>query len=617
MKAKSESGANDARHAYRKANNKVKRMMRKAKRNFERSIAQNSKSCPKSFWSYVRSKLRTKAGVAPLLNNVTDKTSVKFTDEEKSNILQDQFSSVFTREPDGPLPPFEKQTDKSIFDILVSQEMVHNQIKILNPNKSCGPDDIHSRLLLELADEMAEPIAIILNRTMKEGTLPNDWKKAYVTPIYKKGAKNKAENYRPVSLTSIICKLMEKIIKEAIMKHIVDNNLLSKNQFGFVTGRSTVTQLLKYLDECIDEIVDGGIIDVIYMDFAKAFDTVPHRRLMHKLEAYGIRGMINGRLSAFLSNRSQVVKVNGTESRSSPVISGIPQGSVLGPLLFVLYINDLPEQVTSSVFLFADDTKVLRKVTSLEDAVILQNDLEALERWSDKWLLEFNPDKCHVLSLGKFEKIRHTHHYSLCGEELDHVFEEKDLGIIIDADLKFEEHMASKVNKANAIMGLIRRTFSFLDGKLFKQLYTSFVRPHLEYGQAVWSPYLMKHIGMIENVQKRATKLVDGLNNMEYTERLQILKLPTLVYRRARGDMAELFKHFHVYDRETLSRSFKPRDRSSRHHQYQLMPNKAKDGLRGIQNNSFYHRTIDIWNNLPRKVVDAGNINGFKNKLDE
>ena len=438
-----------------------------------------------------------------------------------------------------------------------------------------------------------------------------------VTPIYKKGAKNRAENYRPVSLTSVVCKIMEKIVKEAVMKHLLENNLLSSKQFGFIPGRSTATQLLKYLDECLDTISDGGIIDVIYMDFAKAFDTVPHRRLVHKLEAYGIRGKVNDWINAFLNDRSQVVKVNGTESRSAAVLSGIPQGSVLGPLLFVLYINDLPENIDSSVYLFADDTKLLRQVASLHDASTLQNDVEELESWSRKWLIKFNKEKCHVLSLGKFENITHTQRYELDGEELEHVFEEKDLGIIIDASLNFEDHMTSKINKANAIMGLIRRTFSFLDVKLFKQLYTSFVRPHLEYGQAVWSPHLAKHINMIENVQKRATKQADGLRELTYSERLRALHLPSLKYRRARGDMVEIFKHFHVYDRATLSKSFRPRERPSRLHQFQLMHNRSKDGSRGTQSNSFYHRTVDIWNNLPENVVNVGDINGFKNKLDE
>ena len=234
---------------------------------------------------------------------------------------------------------------------------------------------------------------------------------------------------------------MEKFVKEVAMRHMTINKLLSSKQFGFISGRSTISQLLRYLDECIDKIVNGNVVDTIYLDFAKALDTVPHRRLMPKLAAYGIKGNIQRWISAFLNDRSQIVVVNGVESKSAAVLSGIPQGSVLEPLLFVIYINDLPEYVDSDVFLFADDTKVMRQVSSADDAVTLQRDLDSLERWSNDWLLKFNADKCHVLTLGKFENIMYTHRYQICGNELDHVFEEKDLGVTIDFELKFEHHI--------------------------------------------------------------------------------------------------------------------------------------------------------------------------------
>ena len=409
---------------------------------------------------------------------------------------------------------------------------------------------------------------------------------------------------------------METFVKDIIMEHMVSENLLSTKQFGFIPGRSTITQLLQYLDKCCDTIATGGVVDTIYLDFQKAFDTVPHRRLLGKLESYGISGDMLAWVKGFLSGRSQVVKVNGVESISAPVLSGIPQGSVLGPLLFVIYINDLPDVLSSDTLLFADDTKVFRSITSKKDAQALQADIVALQRWSEKWLLRFHPDKCHVLTLGKFEDIKHTYRYTISNQELEHVFEEKDLGISFDTNLRFEEHISSKVQKANAIVGLIRRTFSFLDCSLFKKLYTTFVRPHLEYGQAVWSPFLKKYVDMLENVQIRATKLVDGLHKLNYSERLKILDLPTLVYRRARGDMIEVFKHIHTYDKHSLSPKFRLHNHPSRKHPFQIVMLSPKDGERGCQKNSFYYRTPGIWNNLPKKVVEAGSINAFKNELD-
>ena len=185
----------------------------------------------------------------------------------------------------------------------------------------------------------------------------------------------------------------------------------------------------------------------------------------------------------------------------------------------------------------------------------------------------------------------HTHRYKIYGTEIEHVFDEKALGITIDSELKFEEHISLKARKANAIMGMIRRSFTFLDCNLFKKLYVAFVRPHLEYGQAVWSPHLLKYINMLEEVQVRATKLVNGLGGLEYSERLRKLDLPTLAYRRTRGDQIELFKHFHAYDKTTLPYFFNPRDRASQKHDFQLLLNAPKDGVRGVQTNFFYQRT--------------------------
>ena len=194
-----------------------------------------------------------------------------------------------------------------------------------------------------------------------------------------------------------------------------------------------------------------------------------------------------------------------------------------------------------------------------------------MEQWSEKWLLTFHPKKCHVLKLGKFYNIIHTAKCTLHRQELEHVFEQKDLGVIVDEELKSDEHILVKVKKANAKAGLIRRTFSYLDGPLFKKLFTPSVGPHLEYGQVIWTPYLKKYITILENVQ-----LVDGFHPMSYSERLKKLNLPLLAYRRARGDMIEIFKHFHSYHNCTLPKNFRPRNR----------PRKApKVGVRGLQAN--------------------------------
>ena len=294
-------------------------------------------------------------------------------------ILQKQFASVFTKEPNAEVPVLDKKTEVDLSNINIKEQMIRNEILKLNVNKSCRPDEIHPQILIELIDLVPKPPALLINKTMDEGYILQDWKMAYVSPRFKKGARDKAENYRPISLTSIVCKLMKHFVKNSIMTHMRAENLLSSKQYGFINGRSTTTQLLSYLDKYIDTNVSGGFVDTIYFDIAKAFDSVPHKRLLGKLKLYGINGKGLGWIEAFLSNCHQIVDVDEMKSDPATVFSGIPK-IVLGPILFVIYINDLPEIVKCGTYLFADETKILRQITTKEDTLQLQSDINSLEQ---------------------------------------------------------------------------------------------------------------------------------------------------------------------------------------------------------------------------------------------
>ena len=226
-----------------------------------------------------------------------------------------------------------------------------------------------------------------------------------------------------------------------------------------------------------------------------------------------------------------------------------------------------------------------------------------MEKWTHDWLLSFHSGKCHVITLGKHENIPLAYRYTISGEEIEHVFNEKDLGVYIDSDLSFIEHITTKVRVANAILGQTRRSFTHLDGATFATLYKSFGRPHLEHLQSVWSPWSKKYINLIEAVQDRGTRLVDGFGSLTYEERLRRLKLPTLTFRRLRGDMIEVFKHFTKYDRSTIAETFIPKERNTQRHKRLLHEFQARDGVYGPQRNSFYFRTAKEWNNLPAVVA--------------
>ena len=412
--------------------------------------------------------------------------------------------------------------------------------------------------------------------------------------------------------------MLESIIRKDLMDHCIKNNLISRRQFGFLKGRSTTLQLLTFIDRVANLLSEGGSVDTVYLDYSKAFDTVPHHRLLLKLESYGITGNILEWIKDFLCGRKQCVRVNGECSSDREVISGVPQGSVLGPLLFVIYINDIVDVVKNSdMFLFADDSKVAKHIKSQLDQRELHDDLAALERWSRDWLLSFHPDKFHVLSFGNFEDIPcWAADYRIKGKSLEHVFEERDLGVIVDCELTFEEHIETQVKKANSTLGLIRRSFTFLDMHTLVTLFKVFVRPHLEYAQAVWSPSRKGLISKIEKVQERALDLVPEIKSLPYDQQLVESGLPSLAYRRHRGDMIETYKHFShsdSYDTTVLSDSFQLNPRLSRQHKHQLRRRHERTPLLG---RLFYQRIAGSWNDLEEDTVIAPNIDEFKNRLD-
>jgi hypothetical protein len=343
-------------------------------------------------------------------------------------------------------------------------------------------------------------------------------------------------NYRLVSLTSIPCKLLEAAIREEIMNHLVNNNLINVGQHGFVKSKSCVTNLLETLDYISMALANGEPVDVLYTDFAKAFDSVPHRRLLLKLESYGIRGKVLAWIKSYLSMRKQRVVMGENESEWIEVISGIPQGSVLGPLLFIIYINDLPDVVASICKLYADDNKLIKKVVTIEDEKTLQDDIDKLVEWSHNWQIKFNIKKCHIMHFGKNNRMQT---YYMNNDSVRHELgtsnEERDIGVIVSKDLKVTRHVNVIAAKANRMLGLILNTFSYLDLKSFRQLYCTFVRSQLEFAMSAWNPYLAKDIESLELVQRRATKRAPGLRQLCYEERLQKLNLTTLKERRIRG----------------------------------------------------------------------------------
>ena len=600
---------------YNQVRNQVRRLSRNAVKLHEKFIADNVKSNPKGFWNYVSKKSKTKSSIPDLYVD-DNKQNLTKSDIEKSNVLGDFFASVFTDEPSDDLPDITIKDVPVCDSIVMSVEKVEKLLKELKVNKSPGPDGVSARVLKELSDILAVPLYNIFQCSIQSAKIPEDWRTANITALFKKGDKKYAGNYRPVSLTCIICKVLESIIRENIIIHMKSHKLFSERQFGFISGRSTVLQLINVLDSWTGILEEGGSVDVAYCDYMKAFDKIPHRRLLHKLRIYNFGDNYINWIKCFLENRKQRVIVNGEKSVYRDVSSGVPQGSVLGPVLFVLFINDLEEALTcgSELYLYADDTKLYRDIKSEHDRELLQQDIYNMYDWSQKWLLRFHPDKCVVMNVGNNNLPQKKYKLS---NELPYMKSsdcEKDIGVYIDSRLTFEKHMNEKINKTNTIVGMMKRSFEHIDKSTFKLIYTGLVRPHLEYANAVWCPYKKKDIRVIENVQRRATRLIPGFKEFTYEERLRRLNLPTLRYRRIRGDMIEVFKLMNdKYDFDSTKLFTIRNNSTTRGHSCKIYKERARLNVRKF---SFTQRVCNVWNSLPDHVVSARTVLAFEKRLD-
>lgn len=582
--------------------------IRRAKRDLEKKIANNIKEDPKAFYHYAKQKLKYKDEIPALADSTGKETK---NDNEAANLLNQYFSSVFTREKNISFSVSAKVVPKESESGLpkITRDMIEQQISGLKDTKSAGVDNLPPIVLRKTAKAISYPLKLIYSSSLESGVVPSDWKYANVTPIHKKGSKNNPSNYRPISLTSQICRIFERILKEEINFYLETNKLIGDSQHGFVRGKSCLTNLLTYLDIITTNIDSGIPVDVVYLDFSKAFDTVPHQHLIMKLRSMQINEAIVRWIESWLSERKQRVVLRGTKSEWLPVISGVPQGSVLGPLLFLIYINDIDEEVTSPLLKFADDTKIVRPILTTEDHHQLQKDLEKLHQWAERWQMKFNASKCKVMHFGYNNEEMP---YQMDGQTLETTDHERDLGVIVQKNLDVEKHIGVTTKKANKILGMIARTYDNKCKKSVTQLYKTLVRPILEYAAPAWRPYKQKHVDLIETVQRRATRMMEGLGSKTYHERLVNCNLISLEMRRRRADLIETFKIMNEYESLPAGTFFKKAIRISRGHSQKLFQPRSRLDPRKF---FFAPRVVQSWNALPEEAINSGTINAFKGQI--
>ena len=524
-----------------------------SKTNFEANLINSISSKKSKIFDYIKSTIGHNL-IPPSV--YLDSTQV-CNDLDSANLFNSYFHSVFSRSTFCLPHLYEMPTPTSALNnIFITECEVYNALISLDPNKSKGPDGIGPKILKHCALAVYQPIHHLFCVSLSQQVIPIEWKYHSVTPLYKSGDRSSVKNYRPISLLCITSKVLEFIIFHHIYGFI--SNQISHLQFGFLKHQSCVQQLLVSLNNIINSFNNSfkPQVDTIYLDFRKAFDSVPHNKLLVKLWHLGITSNLWNWFRAYLTHRSQYVSINNHHSAFLPVLSGVPQGSILGPLLFLVYINDLPVCVSnSSLLLFADDTKCSKSIINLTDASLLQNDLDGISVWSKQWNLFFNESKCALISFCRAHP-HFTQLYLLNNQEITRCHHHKDLGVIWCNNLSWSDHIQYISARAYKMLGLLRRTFSRYNSHHSKKLlYIHLVRSQLIYCSQIWRPYLLKDIIVLENVQRRGTKFILNDFTADYKTRLLSLNLLPLAMLYELNDILFFIKSlkkpttaFHILD---------------------------------------------------------------------
>ena len=517
---------------YRVLNNQFSYAKKKAyNSHWEAKFAKNDNL--KSFWSFVRSQ-RAEPDSCSFVVDGAQSSNPSVIANGFNQLFASYFTSSDVREITSPkldVPP--------ISHINISVDLVFEKIKSLSPDKAVGPDDISCRMLKLCANSISPVLARIFNISISSGTLPSSWKTANVVPVYKKGNRCDLKNYRPIALTSIVVKMLESIVSDHIRHHLLYNGLLYSDQHGFSPGKSCSTALSEAVCEW-NRILDRRTspsprVDLISVDYSRAFDSISHAVLLEKLHhTYGFRGPLLNWISSFISNRKQRVVFRGQMSAFVSVLSGVPQGSVLGPLLFNIYTNDLHLHLNSKVNQYADDSFISRTINNYSDEVILQNDLNTLDWWSENNALQLNPQKCQVMCICRRTKNKPTPVYYVSNTKLSVASSLRLLGVQVSSDLSWNEHVSNVTKKCNRLIGFLKTVVGKQNPNILLTLYRSLVLPVIDFCSPVWFVYRKNHINNLELIQRRATRFILGQKrgDQSYKERLLQLKIMDLNSRR-------------------------------------------------------------------------------------
>ena len=584
----------------------------------------NMKKDPRSFFSYAKRFSKTNSEVGPFFNKDGDPI---LESEAIVDMLRNQYESVFSSpkkeyQIDDPANFFsENNADTQLDNIIFDWKDIVEVIDNLSANAAAGPDGVPAILLKKCKHSIKDGLEEMFKIFLRDGNLPKLLKQAMVIPVHKGGSRGLPANFRPVSLTSHIMKTFERIIRKILVCHLEINNKLNPNQHGFRSRRSCLSQLLEHQDRILSILEEGHNIDSIYLDFSKAFDKVDPGILCHKLRELGISGKLGILLHNFLSDREQVILANGVKSNTSKVRSGVPQGTVLGPVLFLVLINDIDESLNSSssfVSIFADDTRISKEVQSESDVETLQKDLEQLYDWQKKNNMEFNSKKFEVLRYGKDEDLKQSTCYFT--PNLDDIIDEKeslrDLGIMMSNDASFSIHVESVCSKVKQKSAWILRTFNCRKSWFLKFMWKTLVQGHVDYCSQLYFPYKQSDMEKIENLQKIYTRKFPEMKNEDYWQRLKSLKMFSQERRMERYRCIYLWK---IMEGLVPNCGIEETTSDRRGREARVPQIKSSGKIQAIREASFQVNAPRLFNSLPQNIRNLSKISvdEFKIKLDK
>ena len=512
---------------------------------------------------------------------------------------------------------------QSLNEIELTEEDIGNAIDDLKAISASGPDGVPASLLKICKDSITFPLMLLGNKSLETGEIPAALKFGRIIPIYKGGDKCSPANYRPVALTSHIIKIIEKVIVKRLVKYMNEANLFNPHQHGFRKNRSCLSQLLEHYQVILRGLEDGNEVSVIYLDFCKAFDKVDHKIVQLKLQGLGISGNLLMWIASFLLGRRQIVTVDGQDSTEVSVRSGVPQGSVLGPLIFLILISDIDVDLKyAKASSFADDTRIVAVENSTSQRVV-QEELSHVYDWARDNKMTFNDSKFeHLHYRVQNQILNDNHYYTEVGSLIEKGAVVKDLGVIMDSEANFEAHIQTMISKARRQAGWILRTFRTRDQVSMLTLYRATVIPILEYCSQLWCPCKVGQIRDIESVQRYFTSRISGIGHLNYWERLKTLNLYSLERRRERYLVLYVYKIILGLTPNFHDERFKIKTiYSERRGLNCLLPpikTHATNRVKSLVERSFAVRAPTIFNNLPKHLRSSNlSFESFKSCLDK